>query len=128
MTYELTVLSQAQALIRHASERQTLVAANIANADTPGYRARDLRPFSDTYDASAPPDALRRTRPGHIDAPLDTGTAAVVDTGDPAKPNGNSVSLETEMVRSADLNGQYNMALGIYRTSLGILRTSLGRR
>ncbi|MCB1369163.1 MAG: FlgB family protein [Rhodobacteraceae bacterium] len=128
MTYELSILSQAQALIRHASQRQTLVAANIANADTPGYRSRDLRPFSDTYDASAPPDALRRTRPGHFNAPRDMGAAGAIETGDAAKPNGNNVSLESEMIRGAHLRGQYDMALGIYRTSLSILRTSLGRR
>ena len=127
MTYELSILSQAQALIRHASQRQTLVAANIANADTPDYRARDLRPFSDTYDASTPPEALRRTRPGHIDAPRETGPAGPVEPGDASKPNGNNVSLESEMIRGAELRGQYDMALGIYRTSLGILRTSLGR-
>lgn len=128
MTYELSILSQAQALIRHASERQTLVAENLANADTPGYHARDLRPFSDTYNTTTPPDALRLTRPGHIGAAHDFVQAGAVETGDPAKPNGNNVSLESEMIRGADLRQQYDMALGIYRTSLGIIRTSLGRR
>jgi flagellar basal-body rod protein FlgB len=42
-------------------------------------------------------------------------------------PNGNTVSLETELVRSASAKRQHDVSLAIYRSSLDILRASLGR-
>ena len=46
------------------AERQALTAANIANADTPGYRARDVRPFSTALEG--PAVTFITTMPGHI--------------------------------------------------------------
>jgi flagellar basal-body rod protein FlgB len=43
-------------------------------------------------------------------------------------PNGNSVSLETEMVKAADTQREHDLALAVYGKSLDILRASLGRR
>jgi flagellar basal-body rod protein FlgB len=43
-------------------------------------------------------------------------------------PNGNTVSLETEMVRAVEVKQQHDMALAVYRTVSDIVRTSLGRR
>ena len=43
-------------------------------------------------------------------------------------PNGNDVSIETEMVRGVDARRQHDAAMAIFRASLDILRTSLGRR
>jgi len=43
-------------------------------------------------------------------------------------PNGNTVSLEAEMIRSTELRQQHDMAIGIYQKSLQIMRTSMGRK
>jgi len=107
---KLEVTRMAQALAAHAGARQGVIAQNIAHADTPGYRARDLTPFEDTYRAGNRPDALVRPVPGA------------------ASPNGNSVSLETEMVKAVDVKQQHDMALSIYRSVSEIIRASLGRR
>jgi flagellar basal-body rod protein FlgB len=111
----------------HAAGRQAVVAANVANADTPGYRAGDLQPFARTYRSMAALD-LRMTRPGHLDSLAPPRPAAFVRDRDaePA-PNGNTVSLETELVRGASAKRQHDTSLAIYRTSLDILRASLGR-
>jgi flagellar basal-body rod protein FlgB len=45
-----------------------------------------------------------------------------------ASPNGNSVSLEAEMVKAVDVKQQHDMALSIYRSVSEIIRASLGRR
>ena len=42
-------------------------------------------------------------------------------------PNGNSVAIEDEILRSVDAKRQHDRALAIYRSSLNILRTSIGR-
>jgi flagellar basal-body rod protein FlgB len=113
-TLEIFGLAQAQA--RHAAARQAVVAQNIANADTPGYRAHDLTPFADMVrglDARAGgfPDLAIRT----------------VDAGGPASPNGNTVSLETEMLRGIEAQRSHSRALRVYESALTVLRSSLGR-
>lgn len=128
MTRPLEIFSMAQAMAQHAAARQATVAANVANADTPGYRAQDLAPFSETYRAEQPETGLRTTRTGHVMEGEAPGSAFTrIDTPGPSAPNGNTVSLETEMVRATEVRHQHELALSVYQTALNVLRTSLGR-
>jgi flagellar basal-body rod protein FlgB len=122
------VLGMASAMAKNASDRLSAVARNVANADTPGYRAVDAPSFAESYrSGSALP--LRATRPGHLQ-PSNGGEVtrltARPDTN--LSPNGNNVSLESEMVAAAGARRDNDLALTIYKTTLGLLRTSLGRR
>jgi len=111
-----------------AAARQSVIAQNIANADTPGYRAADIATFEQTYQSGNGTLPLRNTRPGHISASDSPQTPfASFETNDPVSPNGNSVSLENEMVKSSEVRQQYDLALSVYSSSLNILRASLGR-
>lgn len=121
---DLFTLSQAAA--RHAAARQGVIAQNVANADTPGYAARDLAPFADSYAAGGMP--MRQTRTGHLAGESPALDLAAQANRTALSPNGNAVSLEAEMVKSVDAKRDHDLALAIYKTSLGILRTSLGRR
>jgi flagellar basal-body rod protein FlgB len=123
----LEILRMAGGLASHASERQAVVARNVANADTPGYRAEDLERFADIYRASDGP-GLRKTRDGHLDAPsARLVEARKVDAGGQAAPNGNTVALEEEMIRAVEVKRGHDIALAVYRTSLDLMRASLGR-
>lgn len=127
MFESIETLQKASAMAVHAAGRQAVIAANVANADTPGYRAGDLRSFAETYRTGGSL-ALRITRPDHIRATATERIAQVVaDDRAEASPNGNTVSLETELVRSASAKRQHDVSLAIYRSSLDILRASLGR-
>jgi flagellar basal-body rod protein FlgB len=128
MDTSLSILKLASGLAAHSSARQTLVTENIANADTPGYRARDLPDFSESLDA-APGMAARATRPGHMDfGGSGPGAAAQEIAAFGAEtPNGNSVSLEDQMMRAAEIRQNHDLALGVYRKTMDILRASLGR-
>ena len=129
MLDKIEIMRMAHALSQHASSRQQVVARNVANADTPGYRAQALEPFAESY-RQADGMELRATRPGHIgaEAPVRLASAAhTFETSDPVSPNGNTVSLETEMTKSAEIKLQHDMATSIYKTSLDILRASIGR-
>ena len=121
------ILRLAQELASHAARRQEHVAENVANADTPGYRARDLVDFSEYYAARG--DAqMRATRAGHLsEASFGAPAAALIDTRTEPAPNGNSVSLETEMIRQAETRHQHDMALAVYKSSLDLMRTVFGR-
>lgn len=121
---ELEITTMAQAMAAHAGDRMGLIARNVANADTPGYRALDLPGFAQVY-AGGGLD-LRATRPGHLTGAGDAAAHAFATT-DQASANGNSVSIEAEMVKAAGARQEHEMALAIYRSTSGIIRASLGR-
>ncbi len=126
MFEKLELVRMAQAMAAHAGARQGEIARNIANADTPGFKARDLPPFAEVYEA---PEGLRATRPGHLAPGEASGAEAVArHSRSAASPNGNTVSLESEMVAAVEVQQQHEMALAIYRNASDILRASLGRR
>jgi flagellar basal-body rod protein FlgB len=129
MDTSLSILKLASSLAAHSSARQTLVTENIANADTPGYRARDLPDFAEALDAG-PGLANRATRPGHMDfgggGAIDAAAEEVASFG-AETPNGNSVSLEDQMMRAAEIRQNHDLALCVYRKTMDILRASLGR-
>lgn len=120
------VLTMARAMAAHAAARQGLIARNVANADTPGYRPSDMPSFAASM-AGADPGGMRRTRPGHGGGDGVIRIAPQVLNGTPS-PNGNAVSLEAEMVRAADARQQHDMALAIGKALSGAIRTALGRR
>jgi flagellar basal-body rod protein FlgB len=128
MFEKIEMMRMVHAMGQHVSQRQLVVARNIANADTPGYRAADMQDFDESYRRASVGDDLRVTNPRHLDRPqwaLDAGR--VIDTDQQASPNGNSVSLEEEMVRAAETKRDSDLSLGIYRSALDLMRTSLGR-
>ncbi|MEO1014259.1 MAG: flagellar basal body protein [Pseudomonadota bacterium] len=115
MFEDLKILSDASALARYSAKRQQVIAENVANANTPGYVARDLAPFQSVYKESDPAKAITEMRP------IDSPTAA-----EPS-PNGNTVSLQAELMRGAQNEGRHETAVAIYRKAMDILKMSLGR-
>lgn len=120
------ILRLAESMANHAAGRQARVAENIANADTPGFRARDLPAFLDVYSGAS--SQMHSTRPGHLSFANEMQrNQPIIDASAEPAPNGNSVSLETEMIRQADVRRQHDMALAVYKSSLDLIRTALGR-
>ena len=70
---------------------------------------------------------MRATRSGHLGAPARMAAAVPFDSGGAEAPNGNSVSLEKEMVKSVEARQEHEMALAIYRATSDVIRASLGR-
>lgn len=101
--------------------RQGVLAQNVANADTPGYRPRDVAPF-------VVPTAMAPVHhPGHL--PLAGGAEGMVDgQRTETRPNGNAVSLEDEMLRIAEVQVEHQTLAGLYQRSLALLKTSIGRK
>ena len=127
MLETLNLTRMAEALAEHASSRMGLVARNVAQADTPGYRAMDLPDFAQVYDAGGQ-GGMRATRSGHITSAPSTAQAIAQPAAGEAQPNGNTVSLEREMVKSASVRQEHDMALAVYSHARDILRASLGRK
>lgn len=125
MFQNLDVFRTAMAMARHAGLQQAVSAQNIANADTPGYRARDIPAFASTLrDAMG---SQRATRASHLHG----GNSRDIDMTerrDVLDPNGNTVSLEEEMVMAVGAKRQHDRALAIYKSNLTMLRAAVGRR
>lgn len=127
MLEEIDLFRLSHAMARHAGARQAVVAQNMANADTPGYGARDIAPFA-THLEDGAGFAPRITQPGHLAGRSTAqGLEARIDRDATRDPNGNSVALETEMLRSVEVKRQHDRALAIYRAGLNVLRTAIGR-
>lgn len=128
MFEKLEIIAMAQAMATHAGARLGAISQNMANADTPGYKARDVADFNAVWEADLDGQGMRATRKGHFADDTQTLTPTIVISNGASSPNGNSVSLEGEMVKAVEVRQQHDMALAIYRNTSDILRTSLGRR
>jgi flagellar basal-body rod protein FlgB len=105
--------------------REALVAGNVANASTPGYQGVDLKPFSAFLDRSG--EAMAATNPAHLSpASFGVGKAQTVqsDASDTTL-SGNSVSLETEMVKLGDINRGLSLNTNVQRVFHQMLMTAL---
>lgn len=109
---------------RWLSLRQATVAANIANANTPGYRAQDIEPFNKILDAKVVPVTV--TSPMHIT----TGSRVEAQAMRKEKTwetvhSGNSVSLEQEMLKAGDINRDYSLNTAIVKSFHRMFMTSM---
>ncbi len=130
MFEKLELTRMAQAMASHAGARLSVVAQNVAHADTPGYRAGNVANFAESYAQNAKHTEMRATRAGHFsgDAGSEIPSLEVRRKSLAGAPNGNSVSIEQEMVKAASARQDHEMALAIYRNTSSIIRASLGRQ
>jgi len=127
---DIGILQMAQDLAAHASSRQSVIAQNVANADTPGYKARDMASFAENFHETAQMRASTRpVRAGHVAFGTESASGDIFESAafGAESPNGNTVSLEDQLVRAADVKHQHDLALGIYAKSINILRAGMGR-
>ena len=130
----LPIFSALKTKMSFLSTRAKVLAQNIANVDTPEYRAKDLKAMSfddlvkSAEKSSAP--GLRVTHERHLEggggataAPFKEDENEVDFVG----INGNTVSIQEEMVKSSQTQMDYAMATGLYRKSLNMMRIALGR-
>lgn len=127
----LEVFKMAHAMAVHAGQKQAVSAQNVANSDTPKYEARAVVPFADTYqnDSSAAGwHSQKSTRGAHLNG-VTSGQMPdpIIDKNGVGSPNGNTVSLENEMLKSLGAKRQHDRAMAIYKSSLSILRSTLSR-
>lgn len=113
--------------------RQEVLANNVANADTPGFRPSDLEPMRAGQAFASKglaPVAAARTHQAHLKSAAmagGDGFTAAKRPGWEVTPAGNAVVLEEQMIEVSENQFDYRMASTLYRRSLGLLKTALGR-
>mgnify|MGYP003627512742 CR=1 FL=1 len=139
---DLPIFSMMKQRLHWLTERQQVLAQNVANANTPGYEARDLKEldFGGMVEASGPRLAPVATSAGHIGSPVagagaGTGSSlgqarggeVIKSAGFETSPTGNSVTLEDEMVKVAQTQMDYEAVTALYTKGLGLVRIAVGR-
>jgi len=113
--------------------RQNVLSQNVANADTPGFVAHDLVPqdFESLLKGSAPSPfhvGLTGSDARHIGITSNGNDYGSKETPDVEESlNGNSVSLEQEMIKVSDTQAQFQAATNLYSKALSMMRTALGK-
>jgi len=104
--------------------RQALLAQNIANADTPGWRARDLKPFDAALTQAGVTPVL--TDPKHLPGTI-ADTSGVQTVAGQRAPDGNGVELDEQLSKVANTDATHELVTDLYTKYLSMFRTALGR-
>ncbi|MGB6086498.1 flagellar basal body protein [Parvibaculum sp.] len=102
--------------------RHEVIAENVANANTPKFVARDLKPFSEELKNAVV--TMERTRPGHLPISSTAGGKLRMDGKSQTwelVPSGNGVSLEQEMLKASDTVTSYALVSNIYKSNVNLL-------
>lgn len=111
--------------------RQSVLAENIANSDTPGYGARDVKTYSfeDHIGRQAFGLTTDRTSAKHISGMIGTELGGKAEDRDSFEitPSGNAVNLEEQMMKITQNQMDYQAATTLYTKGLGLIRTALSK-
>lgn len=126
----IPIFSMLRTRMQWHQERQRLLAENVANADTPKFQPRDLSPLKlDPARPAAPALTLLRTSPAHLASASDGAGFQLDRRGKfEARPSGNAVSLEDEMMKVASNQMDYQAVAGLYTRGLDLIKVALGKK
>ena len=136
LEFEAGLFQLLSSRLRWLGERQSVLGQNLANADTPDYQPKDLRPrdfarFVEAVGGTPGRLGLVATDPDHLPpasvapaSPLARDQATTFEVA----PNGNAVILEEQMAKVAETALDHRLTSNLYRKYLGMMRTALGRQ
>lgn len=122
----IPLLSLASRKSAWLATRQTTVADNIANMNTPGYRQKDVAPFSDVMAQTNL--QMASTDPGHL--PVEgvstiDATRTDEDGGFEVTESGNTVGMEGQLAKAGEVARDYALTTNIVRSFHNLLMASL---
>jgi len=133
-TADIPLLSMLKDRMSWLSKRQDVLSQNVASANVPGYTPSDLKPMDfekmlrSTTTMHSTTSQLTLTDPRHIAMRSSGGGYELQETRDiEAAPGGNSVSLESEMIKVADTQAQYQAAANLYAKAITMMKVAIGR-
>ncbi len=124
---DIPILSMLRTRMQWHQDRQRILAENVANADTPDYRPRDLAPPNFQEALMEPAVALVRTDANHI-AGVGDGSrfADANDLRYEVRPGGNAVNSEDEMMKVASNQMDFDAVAALYSRSLALIKLAVG--
>jgi flagellar basal-body rod protein FlgB len=130
----LPILDGLRTRMQSLSERQRVVAQNIANSETPGYKAREVSQpnFSALVGGSgmvATPQVQLTDRMKGLGAIQPLGAGLILDKDiSETKPDGNNVTLEDQLLKMGEIQADFTAMTSLYRKQMSMLKTAVGGR
>src|SRR5205823_14087405 len=109
-----------EGLLSWTSKRQQALGANLANMDTPGYRAKDY-----SFEQELATINIAATSSKHITPQDDTSPARLYEVNSKAKPNGNNVDIEREMTEITKNGLEYITLVQYLNQKIKTLRSAI---
>lgn len=132
-TENIGLLKALGSKMQYLAQRQSLISQNIANADTPGYRPKDLKPVNfgtALKDAQGPNKGVIMASTN--DAHMGPGSATQSVKSEKAKkvyevaPAGNAVVMEEQLVNSGQVQMDYNLMTSLYQKNIRLMKIAMG--
>lgn len=124
--------------MKHLAERQRVIAQNIANSETPGFKSRDVEApdFGDllsqqrqgnTPHVARPRVQITSSMAALGASPIGAGSVVLDKDISETKPDGNNVTLEDQLLRMGQVQADFTAMTNLYRKQQSLLKTALGR-
>ncbi len=127
---DLTLFAMARKSMAWLAKREEVVAQNIANADTPKYKPKDLKPvdFKDLLQPEPQPIRAVATNPMHISPAVESTRFEAVTERRPeeSKPDGNEVLLEEQTKKIGDIHDAHMLAANLLQANMAMFKTAIG--
>lgn len=126
------IIAALKAKMAYTSERQNVISHNIANANTPHFKAKDIKEpnFNNMVNDSHKRLSMTRTSSNHIASkPTTFGNYQLVkDDIEGVKPNGNNVFLEEQSFKMSKTAHDHKVSANLYKKIGGMIKTAINRR
>lgn len=134
----IPLFSLLQNKLGYLGEREKLIAQNVANASTPGFTPKDLKPFDQQPDLKPKPDAGAKAQLAQVGSGVSLAGPAGASKADRPKAyasvdapdsettlDGNQVVLEDQMMKMSEARSDYDAAIGFYQKAMGMLHLAV---
>jgi flagellar basal-body rod protein FlgB len=124
---KIPLFDLAEKRLAWTAQRQNILAANIANANTPGFEGRDVESFARVLAGTATVGPVM-TQPRHMAGTAPSGLTSLIT--DPPKAralDGNTVALDEQLTKVADTDTTQGMVTGIWKKYMSMFNMALGR-
>ena len=131
---KLTLFGLMKGQMSWLGRRQEVLAQNVANSDTPGYKPVDLQPFN--FQDMVKRQEMQKDRGLTTTSPMHfAGTRALTSPFAEAQdtlpyetaPNGNAVVLEEQMAKLGEVQIQHRLTSELYRKHLDMIKVAIGK-
>ncbi len=124
------ILSLMSQKMSYLGQKQAVLAQNVANANTPAYKAKELMPFASFADTlKSASSGMAVTNDRHITPASMAGVNAATKTMKSFEvlPTGNSVDLEQQMMEVSKTTVEFQADASIYQKFMGLLKLAIGK-
>jgi len=137
MTDRPDILSGMQRALRQLDARQRVIAGNLANSDTPGFKALDVKSdfanmVNQRVGKAGNPTVTPTERMSELGArsgnSLGVRSDVIVDnSATEIKPDGNSVNIEEQMMKMSQIQTEYITLINLYKKNISLFKSAIGK-